>query len=157
MLQPAATVSAQTHKAVNATRAGEPVSALLARLNRVLSCAMSHGSSNRPPLSMSPAPIARAAAIPRPPYTKAPRSQSRSGLLAVALATIPGCDPVFDLEGAFFPAWMLCLAIGIALTALARLLLARIGIEPYLGPLPLIYTCLAVLLTMATWVFFFRT
>ena len=64
---------------------------------------------------------------------------------------------MFDLEGAFFPAWMLCLAIGIALTALARLLLARIGIEPYLGPLPLIYTCLAVLLTMATWVFFFRT
>jgi len=78
-------------------------------------------------------------------------------MLVVALAAVPGCDPVFDVEGAFFPAWMLCMVIGITLTAVARLLLARIGLEPYLGPLPLVYTCLAVLLTMTTWLFFFRT
>jgi hypothetical protein len=73
-----------------------------------------------------------------------------------ALAGLPTYDPVFDLEGAFFPAWMLCLLIGILATVGLRPLLARLGLEPHLGPLPLIYTCLALLLTMTTWLLFFR-
>jgi hypothetical protein len=77
--------------------------------------------------------------------------------LALALTTVPSCDPIFDVEGAFFPAWMLCMVTGIALAALARVVLARLGIEPYLGPLPLVYTCLALLLTMTTWLLFFQT
>jgi hypothetical protein len=78
-------------------------------------------------------------------------------LLAVAAAGLAGCDPIFDLEGAFFPAWMLCLLAGIALTAVIRPLLARAGLEPYLGPLALIYSSLALLLSFAAWLAFFRT
>jgi hypothetical protein len=75
-------------------------------------------------------------------------------LAALGLA---GCDPIFDLEGAFFPSWMLCLLVGIVLTALLRPLLARVGLEPYLGPPALIYSCLALLISFATWLTFFRT
>lgn len=79
-------------------------------------------------------------------------------LAAVAAALcVAGCDPVFDLEGAFFPAWMLCLLAGIVLTALLRPLLARIGLEPHLGPPALIYSCLALLISFAAWLAFFRT
>jgi hypothetical protein len=46
---------------------------------------------------------------------------------------------------------------GVVLTVVLRPLLVRLGLEPYLGPLPLIYTSLAVLLTLGTWLVFFRT
>lgn len=69
---------------------------------------------------------------------------------------MPGYDPLFDLEGAFFPSWMLCLLIGIALTVAFRLLFARLGLEPHLGPLPVVYGCLALLLGMSAWLLFFR-
>ena len=81
----------------------------------------------------------------------------QTALAAVgAAAALSGCDPVFDIEGAFFPSWMLSLLIGVLLTVALRLAFLRSGLEPYLGPLPLIYTCLALLLTMTTWVLFFH-
>jgi len=75
----------------------------------------------------------------------------------LVLGGLPRFDPIFDLEGAFFPAWMLCLLAGIILAALLRPLLARIGLEPHLGPPALIYSCLALLISFATWLAFFRT
>jgi hypothetical protein len=47
--------------------------------------------------------------------------------------------------------------VGVVLTVALRPLFVRLGIEPYLGPLPLIYTSLAVLLTLVAWLAFFRT
>jgi hypothetical protein len=76
---------------------------------------------------------------------------------AASILWLAGCDPIFDLEGAFFPSWMLCLLAGIIVTALLRPLLARIGLEPYMGPPALIYSCLALLLSFAAWLTFFRT
>ncbi|MEW6270420.1 MAG: YtcA family lipoprotein [Thermodesulfobacteriota bacterium] len=77
------------------------------------------------------------------------------------LASLPllaaGCDPVIDLQGTFFPAWLLCMIAGVVLTVALRPVFVRLGLEPYLGPLPLIYTSLAVLLTLGTWLVFFRT
>jgi hypothetical protein len=70
--------------------------------------------------------------------------------------TAAGCDPVMDIEGAFFPSWMLSLLVGVLLTVVLRLGFARLGLEPYLGPLPLIYSCLAALLTMSVWMLLFR-
>ena len=86
-------------------------------------------------------------------------SSSPIGGLAVLGAGLflEGCDPVFDFGGSFFPSWMVCLLAGVVLTAGLRLVLARVGIEPHLGPLPLVYGCLAALLTMSTWLVFFRT
>lgn len=70
---------------------------------------------------------------------------------------LAGCDPVFDIGGSFFPSWMVCMIVGVVLAIALRLVLARIGVEPHLGPLPLVYGCLAALLTMSTWLVFFRT
>jgi hypothetical protein len=81
---------------------------------------------------------------------------ARGALAWLALGT-SGCDPVFDIEGAFFPAWMLCLLGGVIGAALLRPLFARSGLEPYLGPLPLIYSCLALLISFVAWLTFFPT
>jgi len=77
---------------------------------------------------------------------------------AIVLATgTAGCDPVIDVFGSFFPAWVVCMTVGILLATLARPLLARAGLEPHLGPLVLVYPSLALLLTMLTWLVFFST
>jgi len=84
----------------------------------------------------------------------ADRGQPRLAVLCAAVL-LSGCDPVYDIEGAFFPSWMVCLLAGIGGAVGLRLVFVRTGLEPYLGPLPLIYTCLTLLVAMTTWVLFF--
>ena len=71
---------------------------------------------------------------------------------------LPGCSgsPQINLLGSFFPAWMLCIGIGIGGTLLLRTVFVRKKLEPHLGPLPAVYFCLWVLLTLASWLIFFR-
>jgi YtcA family len=81
-------------------------------------------------------------------------------VLAVALvcaSTLPaGCDPVVNVAGANFPAWLLCAIVGAILAAGLRVVFAAVGIELYLGPLLLIYPCLAILLGCAVYLIFFN-
>ena len=51
---------------------------------------------------------------------------------------------------------MLCAGIGIAVAVLARALFQRVGVDPYLGPRPLVYPSLAILVTLVLWVALFR-
>ena len=67
------------------------------------------------------------------------------------------CDPILDVDGAFFPAWMLCMILGIGLTFAFYPLFVRMGIENHIGPPVLIYPSLALLLTLLTRLVFFRT
>jgi hypothetical protein len=76
-------------------------------------------------------------------------------VLALAIAT-SGCDPVMNVFGSFFPAWVVCSIAGIALALALRLLLATVGLEAHLGPLALVYPSLALLLTMLAWLAFYR-
>lgn len=109
--------------------------------------------------------IILAVTSPVPASTAAPRYPMRARVgnrLAVLLAaTLPviaaGCDPVVEIQGTFFPAWLLCMIVGVVLAVALRPLFVRLGIEPYMGPLPVVYTSLAVLLTLAVWLLFFRT
>ena len=64
--------------------------------------------------------------------------------------------PQISIIGSFFPSWMLCVLIGIVAALLVRLLLVRTGIDPYVGPRPLVYPSLAILVTLVLWVAFFR-
>jgi hypothetical protein len=64
--------------------------------------------------------------------------------------------PQLDVVGSFFPSWMLCASIGIVLTIVARRVFVRAGVDPYLGPRALVYPSLALLVTLALWVAFFR-
>lgn len=67
-----------------------------------------------------------------------------------------GCDPILNVEGSFFPGWMVCIALGIALTAIARYGFAHTGLEPHLGPPLLIYSSLGLLLTLVAWLVLYR-
>jgi len=51
---------------------------------------------------------------------------------------------------------MLALVIGIVLTLLLRQLFIWTDLDPYLAPRGLVYVALAVLVTLATWLFVLR-
>jgi hypothetical protein len=74
----------------------------------------------------------------------------------VAVLGAPGCDPVINVAGANFPAWLLCILAGSLLAALMRPLLVLARIDPYLGPRPVIYTSLAVMFALIVWIIFFN-
>jgi hypothetical protein len=75
-------------------------------------------------------------------------------LLAGMLCT--GCSraPSFDILGSFFPAWLLCLALGLLLTVAARWVLLRVGVA--LALLTLTYPSLAAMFTFGLWLGLFR-
>ena len=66
-----------------------------------------------------------------------------------------GCSraPSFDIIGSFFPAWLICLVLGILLAALGRWLLLRQQIA-VVWPI-LVYPSLAALFTFLFWLIFF--
>ena len=87
---------------------------------------------------------------------------SRTALARVRIiaASVPlfGCErvPSVDVLGAYFPSWMLCTLVGVALALVVRWVLASAGLEPWIGPRGLVYPALALALALATWVLFFR-
>ena len=82
-------------------------------------------------------------------------SRLASGVALIVCSA--ACNPLVNLEGSFFPAWMLCLVLGVALTAAVRSLFVLLGLESDLGPPPLIYTSLALLLSVVTWLVVYRS
>jgi hypothetical protein len=78
----------------------------------------------------------------------------RFGLLLVPLV-LTSCSraPSFDIIGSFFPAWLLCLIVGIGLTAVGGWLLRVLQI-PVAVPV-LTYPSLTAFFTFALWLVFF--
>jgi len=68
---------------------------------------------------------------------------------------VTGCSraPTFDIVGSFFPAWLVCLFLGILLAVFARWLLLRLKVAIVL-PI-LVYPSLAALCTFLLWLIFF--
>jgi len=89
------------------------------------------------------------------------RDRHRRGLLAstrVAIALpVAACNsaPTLNLLGSFFPAWMLCAAIGIVAAVIIRQILAVAGINDYVVAPLLTYAGLAVSATLLAWLFWF--
>ena len=79
----------------------------------------------------------------------------RFSAMVLLLWLVPGCSraPTFDIVGSFFPAWLVCLVIGILLAALTRWLLLRQQIA-VVWPV-LVYPSLAALFTFLFWLIFF--
>jgi hypothetical protein len=67
-----------------------------------------------------------------------------------------GCSqaPTVDIMGSLFPAWLLCIVLGILLALLGRWLLLRARITVF-SPV-LVYPCLAAAFTFAIWLVFFQ-
>jgi hypothetical protein len=61
-----------------------------------------------------------------------------------------------DVLGSYFPAWMVCILSGLTLTLIAHWIVELRNLKPYLGPVPLIYSCLMVIFTFATWILFYQ-
>jgi|SRR6516225_2326530 hypothetical protein len=80
------------------------------------------------------------------------------GLRRVAIVLpIVGCSysPTLELLGSYFPAWMLCAAIGIVAAIVTRQILAVAGINDYVIAPLLTYAALAVSATLLAWLFWF--
>ena len=82
------------------------------------------------------------------------RASGYEFLLSAFFLTGCGRAPSFDVLGSFFPAWLVCLALGLLLTAAARWLLLRLRIVIALPVLT--YPSLTALFTFALWLGLFR-
>jgi len=86
-------------------------------------------------------------------------SEKRDRFLKHALWFSPlllgGCSraPSFDLLGSYFPAWLICLALGVVLTAVIRWLLLRFQIGVVL-PI-VVYPSLTALVAFGMWLVFY--
>ena len=79
-------------------------------------------------------------------------------LLLVGMLPLAGCQqaPSFNILGSFFPAWLICLALGILLAAGTRFLLFAVHLGEALSPPIVMYPCLAALFTFGLWLLFFH-
>jgi hypothetical protein len=65
-------------------------------------------------------------------------------------------SPSIDVLGSYFPAWLLCIVVGVILTIFARLLFVAWKIDAHLISRPIVYPCLTVVFAMSVWLLFFR-
>lgn len=72
----------------------------------------------------------------------------------IALIKSPG-DPLLDIAGAYFPAWLGCMIAGALGSWLVGEILPRLGLAGVLRPTLLMYPALFALLTCAVWLVFF--
>jgi hypothetical protein len=74
----------------------------------------------------------------------------------VAVHFLSDHSPTIDILGSYFPAWMVCILSGLTLTLIAHRIVQLGNLKPYLGPAPLIYSCLMIIFTFATWILFYQ-
>jgi fructose-specific phosphotransferase system IIC component len=74
---------------------------------------------------------------------------------ALAPLFLAGCGqaPSVDILGSFFPAWLVCFAAAVLLTALSRFVLLRLHMKVELPVLA--YPSLTAFFTFALWLIFF--
>jgi hypothetical protein len=82
-----------------------------------------------------------------------------AALLVVAFVAVQLSSrhsPTVDVLGSYFPAWMICILSGLALTFVAYWIVQVCNLKAYIGPAPLIYSCLMIIFTFATWILFYQ-
>jgi YtcA family len=88
---------------------------------------------------------------------RAAKSVAVGALLLLDVLSFAGCrlPPSINVLGSFFPAWLLCLIMGILLSAGSRILLLAVHLEEVLSPPIVMYPSLTVLFTISLWLLFF--
>jgi len=83
------------------------------------------------------------------------KRQSLSGGVTLISLTLAGCSraPSVDILGSFFPAWLVCFAFAILLTALSRFVLLRLHTKFELPVLA--YLSLTAIFTFVLWLILF--
>src|SRR5690348_16045222 len=77
-------------------------------------------------------------------------------LCFAAVRVLSHHSPTVDIFGSYFPAWMVCILSGLTLTLIAHWAEQVNELQPYVGPAPLIYSCLMIIITFATWILFYQ-
>src|SRR4026207_1370315 len=78
------------------------------------------------------------------------------GALVFVVRPLSHRSPTIDILGSYFPAWMICIVSGLTLTLVAHWIVQMCHLKPYLGPAPLVYSCLMIIFTFATWILFYQ-
>ena len=78
------------------------------------------------------------------------------GALVFVVRPLSHRSPTIDILGSYFPAWMICIVSGLTLTLVAHWIVQMCHLKPYLGPVPLFYSCLMIIFTFATWILFYQ-
>jgi hypothetical protein len=83
----------------------------------------------------------------------------RVGFTLPAALFLTGCRgaPSINVLGSFFPGWMLCMGLGLVGALGLRQVFVKTSIESHLVPRPLVYLCLWGLVTLSSWLLFFRS
>jgi hypothetical protein len=76
--------------------------------------------------------------------------------LLLAGCSANGHSPTVDILGSYFPAWIICIVLGLALTLITRQVLVGLKVNTRLHPAPLVYICMLVFFTLLLWLAFFK-
>jgi hypothetical protein len=99
----------------------------------------------------------------RPASTHACRSNLRdvgclaARLLPTSFLWLAGCDPIYDLDGAFFPAWLGAAIGGVVITLVVRAILVRTRIDDQLPWRGAAYLGLYVMSSISLWLMLYST
>jgi hypothetical protein len=80
-------------------------------------------------------------------------------VLAILLAgcgTVDAHSPTLDVVGSYFPAWMVCIILGLAFTVIVRQILVGLKIDAHLRPRGLVYLSMIILWTLTAWLVWFK-
>lgn len=78
------------------------------------------------------------------------------GVFIFVVRPVSHRSPTTDILGSYFPAWMICIVSGLTLTLIAHWIVQVCRLKAYIGPAPLIYSCLMIIFTFATWILFYQ-
>lgn len=65
-------------------------------------------------------------------------------------------SPTIDILGSYFPAWIICIVLGLALTLITRQVLIGFKLNTHMHPAPLVYISILVIFTLTLWLAFFQ-
>ncbi len=68
-----------------------------------------------------------------------------------------GCSPMSEIGGAYFPAWLLCMLVGLLAALAVRAILIRAKLDPWIRPRALAYPCLGVAVALLVHLIFFSS
>ena len=78
-----------------------------------------------------------------------------AALASVSATAGCGRAPSFNILGSFFPAWLICMVVGIVLAAIAHWALTHYKLGKEISWPVLVYPCLAALFAFTLWLVFF--
>jgi hypothetical protein len=80
-----------------------------------------------------------------------------AALLLTVAPLLSGCSgsPSQNVLGSFFPAWLLCAALGVVAAIVFRQILGALGINEHLIAAPLTYVCISLASTLLIWLLWF--